>query len=501
MKLFAYIIIFLLIVWNVYLASVSAINGEVNFFNDVARDFLLLNELDEKKIVFIGPRSNTNNLFHGPLWTYLNYPAYLIGSGNPVSQAWFWIFIEVVFLISSFYIAKKLFNTFAGLGFALLLSARLVPHMNGVFHSEATFFFMPVFFFSMYEYLKTKKWGFLALHLFFLDFLIQLNIGVGLPLFILSLPLILWFIYKKKLYRHLFLFFLIPLFLVNLILFDIKHNFQMTKALIGTGGALKLFITIQDWIFNRIQNTISLELLDNSQRFMPFLVVIFIAVLGISIVQIKHSKKERLLYSLLLFYYFGYLILSVFNKGILLFHYVYVLIPLTYLWLSSFLRGKYIVLFGIIIGAVYIINLTAALNFKHSLEVDFMGKNYNSWKGLSESAKYVISEEKGREFGYFVFAPDSFAYQPRYAMLYNFKGSGGREYVKKQTTYVIAQPPPTNDIYMDYKWWVEVPVGIIKKPSGIKKFPNGYTVLRYTLTSEEQKIPHDKSIELGIHFR
>src|SRR3989344_1542324 len=110
MKLLLYLILLLITLFNIYLSSSLVRHGEVNFFNDVARDFLLLQEVDYKKIVLIGPRSSTNNLFHGPLWTYINYPAYLLGDGNPVIVAWFWIVLGCMFLLSGFYMTRKLFG-------------------------------------------------------------------------------------------------------------------------------------------------------------------------------------------------------------------------------------------------------------------------------------------------------------------------------------------------------------------------------------------------------
>lgn len=194
--------------------------------------------------------------------------------------------------------------------------------------------------------------------------------------------------------------------------------------------------------------------------------------------------------------------MSYFNKGILLFHYIYLLPPLTYLWLVSFLRGKAKILFTILIVIVYMVNVTAAKDFAKTFDSKTW-EHIDSWKGLSQVALGVANMEKGKEFGYFVFSPDSFAYQPRYAMIYNFKALHAKayEYEKRETTIVIAQPPPANDKYMDYKWWVRVPVGITNKPTKIITFPDGYTVLEYHLTPAEQKIPHDKAIELGIHFR
>ena len=97
MKIVLYVILLLIVLYNLNLSSILVRNGEVNFFNDIARDFLLLQELDQKKIVLIGPRSSTNGLFHGPLWTYINYPAYVLGNGNPVVVACFGFSLSVSF--------------------------------------------------------------------------------------------------------------------------------------------------------------------------------------------------------------------------------------------------------------------------------------------------------------------------------------------------------------------------------------------------------------------
>lgn len=491
----------MVVLYNVNLSSILVRNGEVNFFNDVARDFLLLQELDHKKIVLIGPRSSTNNLFHGPLWTYINYPAYVIGNGDPVFVAWFWLFLECVFLITSFYMVRKLFGTLPAFAFIVLISIQMAIPINGVFHSEATIFVIPILFFTICMYVKSKKNLYLVFHLLILAMLIQLEIGVGLQFFILSSLVIIFFIYKQKLWKHLFIFSLVPIFLSNLIIFDLKNGLRMAKALFSTGGSLHFFMSFESWMQNRVNNTISLQLFNNAPNSV-FVYITFAIVIIATILLIKNKNKYKNIYLLFLFYYFGYMCLSFFNKGVLLFHYVYLLTPLTVLWLVSFLVTRYKLLFFPII----IIIFTSGFNFAHlriNQRLASMGKDYNSWTSLSNVAKEVISKEKNNEFGYFVFAPDAFAYQPRYAMIYHFKNAKAKafEYAKKSTTYIIAAPPPANDIYMDHVWWRKEPVGISSEPIETKKFPSGFVIEKFNLTKEEQKIPHDKNIELGIHFR
>lgn len=502
MKLLLYLILLLLTLYNLYLSSFSVRLGEVNFYNDVARDFLLLQELDEKKIVLIGPRSSTNGLFHGPLWTYINYPAYMVGNGNPVVVAWFWIFLEAIFLLTSFYMVRKLLGTFPAFAFIAFISVQMVSNMNGIFHAEATFFFMPMFLFTICMYIKSKKNLYLVLHFLALAILIQLEVGVGIQFLMLSAPLIVWFIHKHNLWRHLLTFSLIPIFLSNFIIFDLRNNLRMAKAIFSTGGSLHFFIPLNSWLENRINNTISLQLFNNSVNNF-FVYVVFTFVLIATILLIKSGSKHRHIYLLFLFYYFGYMILSFFNKGILLFHYVYLLVPLTTLWFVSFLGGKYKIFFLPLIGIVFYYSFTFSKGYVVSRE-SIMGKNYNSWKSLSAVAEEVINMQKNnKEFGYFVFAPDALAYQPRYAMTYNFKKAHAKafEYTKKSITYIIAAPPPGNNPYMTHVWWRKVPVKISSEPVETKKLPSGFTIEKFSLSSEEQRVPHDKAIELRIHFR
>ncbi|MDP2638197.1 MAG: hypothetical protein Q8P26_04010 [Candidatus Levybacteria bacterium] len=501
MKLFFYSIITIITLYNIFIGTTLVRNNEVTFFSDIARDFLLLQELDEKKIVLIGPRSSTNGLFHGPLWTYINYPAYILGQGNPIAVAWFWNGLGVVFLVTSFFIIKKMFGTLPAATFALLVSAKMAPNINHVFHAEAAFFFTPLFFFAIYMYVKSSKNIYLALHLLATTIIIQLEIGVGIQFLALSSLVIFWFIVKNKLWKHLLTLSLIPIFLSNFILFDFNNNFRMATALLSTGTSSKFFVTLSSWVENRINNAISLQLVDNPNNL--FTIAVFAIVIFFSILLIKNKSKYRYAYLLFLFYYFGYLIMSFFNKGILLYHYTYLLIPITFLWLVSFLATRYRNFFIPLILIIFALNLQNAQSYINSRLSSVMGKDYNSWRSLSAVASEVIALQKGQEFGYFVFAPDALAYQPRYAMLYNFKKSNAKafEYIKRSTTYVIAAPPPADDPYMTYEWWSKVPVGISSKPVETKKFPSGFTVVKYNLSSEEQKIPHDKAIELGIHFR
>ncbi|MEK7160204.1 MAG: hypothetical protein AAB702_01875 [Patescibacteria group bacterium] len=492
-----------LVLYLAYLLFYFPIHGEIHLSNDIGRDFLLLQELDQKKIVLIGPRSNTEGLFHGPLWTYMNYPAYVISNGDPVTAAWFWAILGIVFLLTTFFIVRKLFGILPAIAASLLLSVRLIPHINSVFSPEAMFFFVPFFLFTITRYIESKKAIFLAFHLITGAIFVQLNIGVGILFLLMSSFLSIGFIIKNKLWKHLLAFLVVPLFLSNFIAFDIRHDFRMLKAILNLGNSSDFIIPFKDWIQDRLNNTVSIQLLSDTTNLLLFVYAVFALVVVATIMRIKNDAKVRTVYLVLLFYYFGYMVLSFFNKGIMLYHYIHLLIPLTTIWFVSFLKGPYKIVFAIVVFIVFLLNFNFSLQWVSSTQDSIVGKSRDSWTALKNVANSITDAEKGKEFGYFVFSPDSYAYQQRYAMIYAFKKSNAKafEYVKKPITYVIASPPPENDPYMTYVWWVRNQVKISSISLATKKFPGGYTTEKFNLNKEEQKVPFDNNIKLGISFR
>ena len=226
------------------------------------------------------------------------------------------------------------------------------------------------------------------------------------------------------------------------------------------------------------------------------------AVLMATIREIKR-KKYKTEYLLILYFYFGYMLLTFANKGVILSHFIYLLVPLTSMWFASFLRGNYKKVFLPLLGLITFLNFQHGLGYIKNLQRSFIEKDPNSWRSLKGVAETIMAKQGKKPFGYFVFSPDAFAYGPRYAMIYHFKKPRVQayEYSKKPITYIVAEPPPKNDPYMTHVWWRKNPLKIKTEPSWSKHFASGYTIEEFQLTQEEQLIPHDKTIELGIHFR
>ena len=82
-------------VFSIFFASWYVLNNDIYFGADQARDFHILREVSQKKIILIGPRAS-GDLFHGVGWPYLNYPLFVLGSGNPVAVGWGWVVLTAV---------------------------------------------------------------------------------------------------------------------------------------------------------------------------------------------------------------------------------------------------------------------------------------------------------------------------------------------------------------------------------------------------------------------
>ncbi len=499
-KQFFVVVAIIFISYNLYLALLPVLHGEVHLTNDIGRDFLLLQELDQKKIVLIGPRTNIQGVFHGVLWTYLNYPAYVIGHGDPVVVAWFWIFLSIVYLVSSYIIFSKLFGRILALLGVIMLAVFTAQMANSLLGQVMAFYFMPAFIFTLYRYFQTKRAPYLICHLIILGFIMQSNIGVGGLVALLTAILCGWFILKNKLAKHSLAFFILPASLVNFLLFEVKYHFSMTKGLVGLGRSSSFIIPFDQWIVNRIENITSLQLLPYLNQ--SKVVFIFLIVMIISFSELKKKKRNTLL-SIIVFFYFSYFFLTYFNKGIILLDHIILLTPVAVMWLLTLAKGTHktlsIALIVVIIGANFFVVNNKILSDVHT----GLGKSQDSWLSLKQVAKHIVDMQNGKEFGYYVYSPDAFAYQQRYAMTYYFHNAHAKagEYVKKSTTYVIVSAPPNDNPYMTHEWWIKNKANISKKPTEKKIFENGYMIEKYVLSDHEQKIPHNPNIELGIHFR
>lgn len=488
-----------------FLCSWYVLHGDLYFFNDVARDFHLYREIDAKKIVLLGPRSSTSGLFHGPLWMYLNYPAYLLGHGNPIVVGWFWVVLIAAFLISGFFIAKRLFDANTAYLYTALMATQLVFAARGLYNPYGAFFLLPAFFYCFIRYLQTYRYPYLLAHLFLAGCIIQFEMATGVPFLLLSTIPILYFLIKQKKYLHVLCFAILAIPLSTFVLFDVRHQFlqlhavmkyltasnhsQTQNTLAYVGSRLKLIITPGIQVFRNDPTGMR-----NILALIPTGILLYFAF---------KEKTKRLVYGSLLYFYIGDYVLMLINRtGDILYQYYMPLSALTVLMFASLISiKKYQKAFLVIFFIILVVNLSDALTFINTSH-SFIGKDLESWKFLDTMAKRLY-DTKDASFGYFVYSPDVVAYQAKYAIFYEGDKSKKTAYSfeKKPITYLIIAPPPPDKPGMKDDFWKKNQLHLDKTPTNTIHFPNGYKIERYTLTQQETSIPYDPGINPGLFFR
>src|SRR3989338_10451181 len=248
------ILIFFLIIFNILLSAYWLLQGDIHYDVDVSRDFLVMDDiLRNNHLTLLGPRSGAiPGVFHGPLWFYVNLPAFLIGGGNPLVVGWFWFFLSIVFLLIVFWVAKKLFDFKVAIFSVLLLSVNSIVNpsigLKNFYNPYGAVFLTPLFFWWFYRYINSLKAKYLIFSLFTLGFIIQFQMAFGIPILIALTVFLgyLLFIKRKLIHFLSYLILLIPI--STFILFDIKHDWLQYKALIrflsqnsSSGNILNIF--------------------------------------------------------------------------------------------------------------------------------------------------------------------------------------------------------------------------------------------------------------------
>lgn len=498
MKRFLFPLFLLMVSINLLLASWSVLHEDIDFYADIARDMFLLQEIAEKKFVLIGPRSSVGGLFHGPLWSYLTFPGYVLGNGNPVVVGWYWIFLMVVFLATSYFIAKKLFDKYAAMLFVLMTSLYLAFHANELFNPYGAMFLLPACFFFFIRYLQTKKVKFLIFHLFTVGGLIQFQLAIGVPFLILSFIYALVFALRTRNYKHLLVFLSTPLLIGNFLLFDFKHDFILSKNTLRHLGTFMPNLALWDLIYNRVDHVF------NNLEFLRFgpphgQLLSFLAFSFLLFLQIKNNVHRKI-YFVFLYFFVGFFILSLINRYNLLGFYVYPLMSLIFFIFSSFVTGKRKKVFLAVFFAMYSLNIIGVYNYIQSLN-RFIGKDQYSWKVIFTAAQ-VAYQGPEKEFGYFVYSPDILGYGPRYAMEYarSIYKKSGYAFEKKPITYLLIEPPARDNPFTSEEIFKLYKVHIYSTPVMTEEFPSGYKIEKYVL-GEDDYLPFDQGINPGLFYR
>ncbi len=507
-----------LIILNIILASIWVMDGNIFFHTDIARDFLLMEDIvDNKNLTLIGPRSGAiPGLFHGPLWIYVNIPAYLLGGGDPVTVGWFWVFLYLLSIFSTHYVGKKMFGEWEGILAALLVSSVTILNIRALFNPYGAIILSPLYFYLFIKYMDNQNFKTLILTLFILGLIIQFQMAFGVPILILSVIYLMYHIFKIKKLLHLLSFLILLVPLSSYIIFDLRNNFLQVRSvigyLIGEQSHGKLDISLIQLVILRAKESV-LDGIGIITQNNIYLTLPLLAFLTFSIYMIFKSRdKQRIVYLLFILFFGGFWFLTIFFKGPIWNYYYLPFIPLLVLVFVSLKRQMHQTIFYLFFILIYLVNLQYALKDIGTYNSNPYDQDVSTWKFNKLVAEEVFNES-GNEFGYFIFTPDLYGYSPHYAMDFyqkRYKNKGVYPYQKREITHLLIAPPPEYGKDPESIWyqkninsttWKINDVRISKNPQKVISYENGFSIEKYELSEEEMKVEPNQFLIKDIFFR
>ena len=500
---FQRIVFLLAIAFFAYYAFYYTLQGSTFFYTDPGRDMLLLDDMLTNKFSLIGARTSMTAVFHGPLWLYLNVPAYILGQGNPMALAWSWLVFHLLFLLSMFLVTRSIFDERAGWLATILMASSLVLITDFGTNPLGALYCVPVFIWTIWKYTQTQELRYLLLHFFIAGCCVSFEVINGVPLLILSLLYCTYHIVRTKKYLHFLSFLILVLPLSTFIVFELRHDFMQLRSILSYLAGDTSHHVDRDTakvVMQRISVILNAGYAVFAQKGYE---VFNVLVVGSIISFLMNSKKklEHPTIVLLCCYFIGYVLITLLLKDVLLFHYYYPLFPIPIIIFAALHKhlNKYFY------AAVYLLAVVAGAQLA-TQRVQFaensIGQIEDDWQFLSTvMAKPFEGAES--EFGYYLYTPDIYAYEQKYAMLYQTKRHPEKtvfRYEKKPVTYLVIAPA-VNTGELLFADWKRDRVKIRRPADQEFMMAGGYRVEKYLLTPEELAEPGDSTLNDWIYFR
>lgn len=471
-KFFVYIFIFFILFLGIGLRAQETISHNFLFLLDQGRDMMAVkNIVYDQHMTLIGPSTSLRGVFQGPFWYYLvALPTFIFG-GDPWGSVLLMLIISVAVIIVAYFWMEKLFGEKAGIItlFLFAVSPEAAAAATYVWNPHPMWLLIVIYIFTFYSlFNKSIKFNLILWPLIGIMFHFQTALGV----FIFAASIIHILIFNRKIiFNKYFLVGIVLLIFTFLpqILFDLRHNFLMTRSVLSIFGGSEqgLFVGGENQGYFDLVNTHLLSFYNNFRsafvaegylkHFPNFAIgVIILAFLFVNKVKL-FSKKEALFISTL-----TKLILIIF---LLSFIYPF---PIRYWFLTGF-QSFYLILLGFILSKLSIGFLGKAvlivffvilsINALHRLDLLYINPPNDGGaekiKGKLNAIDYVYKDSKGKPFGLLVFTPA--VYTDAYDYLIFWHGKRRYGYIphkEKKGAFYLLMETDTSKPWSN-KGWLE----------------------------------------------
>ncbi len=501
--------------------------GGILFNEDIARDFIILDELvSTKKLTLIGPKTGiVPGLFHGPLWYYVNAPVFFLSDGDPhiVGIYWYCLYVAGVLLFG--YLCNKIAGDETALVAIILLLGISAFMPSRMWQESMSFLLSFLYFYLLYEYASKVMARYLIWAWLILGMIIQSQMAFGLPILISSILYVIFQVSQNKRWKHLATIVVLIIPFSTFILFECRHDLLQTRSTVNyisnqpkTDHLSIPTQRLRDRAISIVESFKPIRFQYYAKLFGPIApmrvrVLEFAGgILGIAALLHLQRKRDsfdqniRRAWDLSSWILITYWILTVPFPQSLPWYYFESLIPIIcFWWAYLFVRQRNNLIVAVVLVSIGMNVLATGLYaaVRYALPISFHGDWQTHWDYYRTKAEFVARDSGNRDFGYYTWAETFYAYQIKYAMLFVKKSSPQQmhSFSKQPLTYLIIEPEDSRREWGDPYFWTRKQIGISRTPDKSITFEDGYQIWRYELSPEEIATPADPNLDARAHFR
>ena len=496
------LLLFLILMYAALPRGIELLNGNYLFGYDQGEHFQAVKKIVvDHDLTLIGTQvGGAGGFFQGPGWYYLLAIPFFFTGGDPYGAMALMFILGMLTVFFVYYFGNKMFGQWAGIIISLLvaISPTIIAQSRFIWPPFPIYLLSVFFLFFLYRTFQ-KCVKFFPLATFVVGLMAHFEIATA-ALFFGQIILLSPFLLLKKIISFRYFIFGVFSFILPftpLIIFDLRHNFLISKGMVG-------FFTKNQDLGHQVTYLYFMKMLENHYYtfkynfisvFSPDILhaVIFV-LLVVGTIIIVGNKKYSFAKRMFVFYLavspILFFIISMFYIWPmwdwwirhLQIYYIFLLgIVLVVLWQS--IISKVIILIFIVVFLITSINNTINL-YKHDFN-DYGGTN--KIKGKLQAIDYIYQDAKGEPFGVLIFSPPIYTYP--YDYLFWWYGEKKYHYIphneKKGTFYLLIEGDPHQP--WTYRGWMETVVKTGKIVETKTLSPSGFIIQKRI----EEKINED----------
>ena len=356
------LILLLLILGLGALLRFYQIRGQATFLGDEGRDAIIVKRMIvDRKFTLLGPTVSFGNLYLGPIYYYLMIIPLWLTRLDPVGPAMMVASLGVASIFLVYLLGREFFDRTAGLTAAALyaVSYPIIVHTRSSWNPNPVPFFALLTIYGLWRTIRDKDGKWLALVGACLGIIFQLHyiafafIGSVFLIFLILKIRLKWYWYLLGIFSFLAL-------ISPQILFELRHNFVNSKAMIDFIFKRGFFETTAGVGFGKfspltIYQRLFYKLIATDRRWLGVILLVFTTLWGFfHALRKRKFRTKNLGFSLLgLWILLGVLIISLY-RGTLHDHYLGFIFPTPFLlygfvfsrlWARKFFKPLALIIF------------------------------------------------------------------------------------------------------------------------------------------------------------